>query len=155
MTTETQQLPEMVLNAPPEGFRYDKKKDGWKLESDCGPVVGEPTLYLEEFLCEGESYVKGDVMVARAKEMPGLPAGQMHAERLLEQADQIPVEWRKFVLVFTDTVWLRPFGLRFVAFLYWDGGGWCLRFGWLGGDFRSDYRVVRLRPDAEGGGESK
>ena len=147
-------IPEVVLKAPPEGFRHDKTKDGWKLESDIGPVVGEPTLFLEEFLREGESYVKGDVMVTRSKEMSGGPTGQSHAERLLEQADQIPVEWRQFVLVFTDTVWVYPYGSRFVAYLFWFGKRWFLYFFWLGCDFNSFFRVVRLRL-ATGSGEEK
>jgi len=74
MTTGTQQLPEMVLNVPPEGFRYDKTKDGWKLVEDVGAVIGEPTLRLDEFLRGGEPYVKGDAMLARAKEMGALLA---------------------------------------------------------------------------------
>ena len=138
-------LPEMVLNAPPKGFRHDKTKDGWKLESDCGPVVGEPTLTFKEFLREGESCVSGDVMLARAEKMPGGPTGQSHAERMLEQQDRIPVECRGKVLVFTGTVWVRPRGDRFVACLCWDGERWCLNFGWLGSGWSSRCRVVRLR----------
>jgi len=154
MTTGTQQLPKMVLKAPPEGFRHDKTKNGWKLESDCGPVVGEPTLTFEEFLREGELSVPGEVILARAKEMPGAPAGQSHAERMLDQQDRIPVELRGKTLIF-ETVWVCPSGDRHVVVLSWRGRRWCLYFYWPGRDFGSSCRVVRLGPDTEGDGASK
>jgi len=144
MTTGTQQLPEMVLTTPPAGFRFDKTKEGWELVEDVGAVIGEPTLRLDEFLREGEPYVKGDAMLARAKEMGGL-AGQLHAERMLDQQDQISVEWRGKVLVFAGTVWRDPHGRLDVAYLSWYGNGWRLHFGWLAGVFDDSYRLVRLR----------
>jgi len=145
MTTEIKQLPEMVLEAPKGGFKYDKTKDGWKLEKDCGPVVGEPSLFLAEFLREGENCVSGDIMVARAQEMEGSGTGQFLAERMLEQADRIPVEWRQYYLVFTETVWVVPRGVRCVPYLRWGGRQWCLYWYYLADGWGSYFRVVRLR----------
>jgi hypothetical protein len=87
--------------------------------------------------------------------MTGGPTGQSHAERLLDQQDQIPVEWRGKVLVFAGTVWRDPIGILYVPCLYWCGDQWFLDFGWLVDVWCDDSRLVRLRPGTEGAGASK
>lgn len=139
-------LPTMVLPKPVEGFRFDKTKDGWELVEDT-PLEGEPTLILDTFLREGESSVVGHTMLERAKEGAeerGARAGQLHAERMLEHQEKIPVEWRKFYLVFTGTVWRDSDGDLFVPCLYWDVGKWHLRWFCLGPDWGGFARLVRL-----------
>ena len=141
-----QQLPTMVLK-PPSSFRYDKTKDGWTLVEDI-PLTGEPTLSLSGFLEEGESSVLGELMLERGKanaEELGPLAGQHHAEALLDQQDQIPVEWRGYYLVCPGTVWQDSDGIRKVAYLSWNGERWKLYFSWLGhGRWVADDRLVRL-----------
>jgi len=137
----------MVLK-PPSGFRYDKTKDGWVLVEDV-LLTGEPTLSLSGFLEEGESSVLGEVMLERGKANKagelGPLAGQHHAEALLDQQDQIPVEWRGYYLVCPGTVWRVSGGYRRVAYLYWYGRQWKLDFCWLGNDYWSaDDRLVCL-----------
>jgi len=147
MATETQQLPTMLLQKPPSGLRFNMTKDGWVAE-DVDAIVGEPTLCLDEVLREGESYVKGDVMLERAREMGDL-AGQLHAMRLRDQHYRIPVEWRGKILVFAGTVRPGPIVGLSVACLGWLGGRWCFYFRWIGDGFNDYHRVVRLRPDTK------
>lgn len=135
-------LPTMVLKQPSAGFKHNSE---WETTEDVGPVVGEPTLELDEFLKDDESYVVGTTMVERAKAQ-GRQAGQSHAERMLEQQDAIPVAWRKFVLVFAGTTRRNPYGYLYIACLVWDGSSqeWVLVFPWLGCDFDGRYRLVRF-----------
>ena len=134
-----------VVLKPLSEFRFDKRKDDWELVSNV-PLEGEPTLSLAEFLEEEDGgYVKGDVMLQRSKEMgEDGNAGQLHAERLLEQQDTIPEDWRQHILVFAKTVWRNPDGDLYVPYLFWDDDKWYLLFYWLDNDFHSDSRLVRL-----------
>lgn len=132
----------MVLKQPASGFKYHPE---WETVEDVGPVVGEPKLELAEFLKADESYVIGTEMVKRAKALGNL-AGQSHAERMLEQQDAIPVEWREYVLVFAGTIRRDSDGNLYVAYLGWLDGfqGWYLDFVWLDYDFSGSSRLVRL-----------
>ena len=133
-----------VTLKPPSGFKYDRNKAGWRLIENA-KLVGEPTLSLAPFLEKNESYIKGDVMMKRAKAMgEDGNAGQHHAERLLEHQGTIPEEWRKYVLVFTGTVWRGSSSRPVVPYLIWDDDWWCLRFIWLGFDFHPKCLLVRL-----------
>jgi len=126
------------------GFDHDMTKDGWKLLNDSGTKKGEFEPELGEFLKDKEGFVNGEEMMTRAQTM-GNCAGQRHAEAMLRDSSKIPEEWRKYVLVFTDTVWQGSDGSRRVAYLGWDGDRWCLCFYWLRRDFDQGYRLVRLR----------
>lgn len=136
-----EKMDKVVLSAP-TGFVYDKRKDGWKLLADV-PLGGEPTLELAEFLRDGESYVSGEIMLARAMEL-GQMAGQSHAERMLVLASKIPESWRAFVPVFPGTVWRDQDGDRFVPYFYRYGGRWFLLWHCLDGGWGRDDRLVRL-----------
>lgn len=137
-------LPVVTLR-PPSGLVNDRRKDGWELLEDA-PVIGEPTLELAEFLRDGEEYVRGDVMFARAVEL-GNRAGQQHAERLLAQQGDIPEEWRQYYLPFTGTKWRDSDGDLFVPYLGWDSDGrrWLLDWGRLGFDWGRSVRLVRCK----------
>lgn len=141
MIAKKQQLPTVALRAP-STFVYDKRKDDWELLENI-ELVGDPTLELVEFLKDKESFVPGDVMRERAKELGGL-TGQFHAERLLGGAESIPKEWRQFYLLFPGTVWRDSGGDLLVPYLRWDGDRWFLGWGWLDGVFYSSFRVLRL-----------
>lgn len=132
----------MVLSVPTD-FVDDKRMDGWKLLADV-PLVGEPALELAEFLRDGESYVKGEIMLLRATEL-GQMAGQRHAERMLGLVSKIPESWRDFVLVFPGTVWQGQNGNRtLVPYLYWYGFKLHLRWIGLDNDWLRNNRLVRL-----------
>ena len=104
---------------------------------------GEFEPFLVEFLAEKEPYVGGEEMVKRAKEKNAL-TGLRHAEAMLRNQEKIPVEWRKYCLVFTE-VWQFADGNRDVWCLYWDGEHWCLDYYWLSFSFISSYRLVGSR----------
>jgi hypothetical protein len=101
---------------------------------------GEFEPVLSEFLNPGEPYVGGEEMVKRATKQGAL-SGLRHAEAMLRQQEKIPVEWRKYCLVFPE-VWVLPDGSRRVWYLYWDGRQWVLYCYWLHDDFCSGYRLV-------------
>ena len=126
------------------GFDHDMRKNGWTLVSDSDAQDGEFTPELAEFLKNDDNYIGGEEMLKRATEL-GDCAGQRHAEAILRDSSKFPEESRKYVLVFTDTVWRGSDGCRRVACLCWRGGRWCLDFFWLGHGFYRDCRLVRLR----------
>ena len=125
-------------------FQYDKTKDGWKLLEDV-LFSGAFTLDIMEFLKSNESYVNGEVMKQRAKEL-NAHLGQKHAKYLLEHQELISKDWQgKYYLVFPGTVWRDRGGSRVVPYLYWRGGEWRLYFGWLRRVWDGDARLVRHR----------
>ncbi len=134
-----------VVSVP---FKHDKAKDGWTLLEDT-PFDGKQFVPdLVEFLKPGESYVSGEVMKQRAKEL-NAHLGQRHAEYLLDHQELILKEWRgNYFLVFPGTVWQDSDGDRSVPFLNWDGGRWYLDFYWLRYDWYDDFRLVRSREPA-------
>lgn len=136
-------LPTMVLpKLSVNGLQFDKINDGWKLIENV-TFEGEPKLQLDTCLQKDESYVVGRTMLERAKKMDDR-AGQLHAERMLEHQDKIPVEWRNFYLVFTGTIW-RVLYVRFcIPYLYWDDGEWQSGWFWSCDSFNNSYRLVRL-----------
>ncbi len=116
--------------------------DRW--ERDIPVTPGEIEIELGEFLKPKEEWVKGTVMDERTF-IAGSNLGLGHALEMYERRDEIPVELRKFVLVFTGTVLVRGHGGRYVAYLHWLGDQWYLGFRWLGRDFISRDRVLRSR----------
>ena len=125
------------------GFDRDMSAEGWKLESDVDVVEGRFELpELVEFLQEEESSIHGEEMLKRAKAKDCL-LGQRHAEAFLRNQEAIPEEYRKYYLVFPGTVWVDLGGDRFVPYLYWGGGRWCLGFSWLVLAFPRRVRLVR------------
>ncbi len=120
----------------------DRDMTGWECKE---PVKGEGEFELElkEFLRKGESYLGGEDMVKRAKEL-GVDSGLRHLEAVLREQDKIPVEMRQFCLVSTE-VWVGPNGDRDVWYLDWRGGRWVLFSYWLDNDFNSSCRLVSPR----------
>ncbi len=136
----------LIITVNPEkSFVRDMAKESnWKLLSDAEYKAGTTTYELAEFLKQGESYVKGDVMAGRAKEI-GADLGQKHAEFLLENQNLIPEDYRKFYLVFPGTIWRDSGGGRRVPYLGWNGKQWYLCFYWLDDDWLGNDRLLRPR----------
>ncbi|GEM_PF-2025190 len=124
----------------------NKTKDGWTLVEHCPRrITSVRDLELVSFLKQDENSVKGEEMVRRARVELDASYGQEDAEWLLGHQNEIPVEFQKYYLVFTGTIWRGSYGRRYVSYLFWDGEHWCLSFFWLGHDFFSGDRLVRPR----------
>ena len=124
--------------------KIERDMTGWKLLKAAPAEDGEFEPSIHEFLKKDDrGCCGGDEMVRRAKEK-GVLTGLRHAEAMLRNQERIPVEWRKFALVFAE-VWQCPDGSRDVWFLGWGGERWSLDYYWLSGDFGSDYRLVASR----------
>jgi len=130
----------VTLKAP-SIFGFDKSKDGWTLVENAA-CSGTETLELVAVLREDESFVDGDTLLERAREQ-GNRAGQLHAEQLLRQQDEM-AEWREYYLVFPGTIWRRPRGSLCVPYLVWGGERWWLGWRWLDYDWARDVRLVRF-----------
>ena len=97
---------------------------------------------LVEFMRDGEFSVPGEVMLARARKA-NASTGFREAEMFLANQEKIPASWRKFYLVFPEARVVD--GDRRLAYLYWDGGCWCLDRGLVAGDWDRRVRLVRRR----------
>ena len=128
-------------------FVRDMTKEGWTLLEDMREPwpISAGKLDLVPFLRDRESYTGGEEVVIRARGDLSANLGQCHAEYLLDHQDEIPEEFRKYVLVFTGTIWRDRGSGRGVPCLDWDGKRWCLRFRWLEGVFYSYSRLLRFR----------
>lgn len=126
-------------------FKYDKRKDGWRLLEDVSQTLTAAGFDLVPFLDGGEDYAKGDAIAARAVEL-GASLGQHDAEWLEENQHLISTEYRgKYYLVFPGTKWRDSGGDVCVPCLGWLGDRWVLVFSFLGHGFGSDDRLVRPR----------
>lgn len=122
----------------------ERNMEGWKLLESAPAEEGDFEPAIHEFLKEEDNgRCGGEEVVRRAKEK-GVLTGLRHAEAMLRNQERIPVEWRKFVLVFAE-VWRGPSGRRDAWCLFWDGGRWYLDYYWLGHDFNSGCRLVGSR----------
>lgn len=126
-------------------FTRDMRNEGWELMEDAPRrITSVKDLELVSFLKSGETLIKGEELVLRARGELNADYGQHDAEYLLEHQDEIPAEFRKYYLVFTKTIW-RGQDSRRVAFLSFVGERWYLLFYWLEDVCISDVRLVRPR----------
>jgi len=116
---------------------------GWTCVEPVKVAPGEFEVVIEDFLEEGEPYIGGEEMVSRAKNR-GIRTGLRHAEAMLREQEKIPVDQRKYVLIFPE-VWQDPRGYRGVFYLFWSGERWNLDFRWLGDNFLFSFRLVSSR----------
>ncbi|MBI4086346.1 MAG: hypothetical protein HY433_03870 [Candidatus Liptonbacteria bacterium] len=131
---------------PAESFLYDRRNDGLTLVEDVPRrITSVRDLELVPFLKKDENSVNGEEMVSRARIELDTNYGQHDAEWVFAHQHEIPVEFRKFYLVFTGTVWRGAGGSRIVVYLHRDGERWILNFDWLRDDFDSGDRLVRPR----------
>jgi len=106
-------------------------------------TVGGRVYEILSFLREGETSVRGDVMVSRAKEM-NAHLGKEDCKFLLAHQDEIPSALRgKIVFVFPD--WRDPGAREDVAGLDWGGDGWHRDWDWLDGGWRGSARLLRRK----------
>lgn len=107
-------------------------------------TLGDRTYELVPFLKEGESYIRGNTVVGRAKKL-NANLGQDDSQFILEHQDEIPRELQgKFYLVFAG---LRdPSDPESVAYLDWNGCSWYLRWSWFVSLWDEYVLLVRRRP---------
>ncbi|MFA5318475.1 MAG: hypothetical protein WC323_03315, partial [Patescibacteria group bacterium] len=106
-------------------------------------TVGGREYEILDFLQDGKSFVKSDVMVARAKKM-NANLGEEDACHILVYQHDIPAALQgKVVFVFTD--WRRPDDSGSVCYVYWGGGRWVRGWRWLDRAFGEDGRVLRRK----------
>ena len=94
-------LPAVTLPSPLVCVPW--KSDRLTLVVDV-PLIKERTLVLANLSEEGEKRLCGESLITRAADL-GILAGQAHAGCLLARPRIIPVEWRKFCLLFPGTRW--------------------------------------------------
>jgi len=125
-------------------FDRDMVKEGWRSpEKDHPDKDGEFTFELVDIF-DGKGFLSGSEFERLANTEKDI-GGQRTLEGMLRQANKIPVEYRKFCLVATETVWVDSSGHRRVPCPYWDGSRWCLSFRYLERVFSSYCRLVRPR----------
>ena len=137
-TAQTQQLPTMTVQP-----RSKLAPEDWEIVEDVPAPDGPFEIRLDKLLRDDESRLDGEAGLKRAREMGDL-VGESHTELILEQRDAIPTEYRAFGLIIAGTVRRDPSGYRCFLYLYWDGDRWHSYWSWLGYDFDSYSRVVRL-----------
>ena len=76
-----------------------------------------------------------------------ITASQVHAERMLQQQEDIPTEWEEFLLLFAGTTWCRADGASYIPYLYYgDDEEWHL--SWINirnsAEFPQPSRLVYL-----------
>ena len=140
-TNTASTIPGMVVK---QLFRFDKTENGWELVEN-NVLWGEPELIIDTFLQDSECYLVDDTMLELSKtvtEEKGPLAGQLYAELMLAQLDQIPVEWRRYRLVFVGTMWRDQDGQLWITCLEWNGVKW--RISWVDRIYDANRRAVRI-----------
>lgn len=123
-------------------FKNDKTEMGWKLLENVEINVTEPIKYIG-CLRKNESIISGQEIIRRAKQV-GNAAGQYHAESLLERQDDIPINMRKYYLLFTGTIWQTEPGYVVIPYLNCLVDRWFLMFTGLGPDFNKRSRSAHI-----------
>ena len=105
---------------------------GWTCEERVKVVNGvefEPVLH--DLSRPEDKYVFGQELVQRAL-CQGIRTGLCHAEAMLREQDKIPIEWRKYSLVFSEVWDISNRGLAAVYLCWCDdhwGKGWAFLVG--------------------------
>ncbi len=106
-------------------------------------TVGGVTYEVLSFLREGETSVRGDVMVERAKEMRA-NLGEEDGQRFLEHWQDIPpVLDGEVEFIFTD--WRKPDDREGVVCVRWFGDRWVQSWDWLDLGWVNSCRVLRRK----------
>jgi hypothetical protein len=148
-------LPTVELSVQPlsvqPSFINEMHTVGCALMENVPLESGNFTLELVDFLEEKHLCVSGERMLNRAKQYGNL-TGQLHAELLLSQQQNIPKKWRKYHLVFAGTFWYeRNIAHTNIPFLKYDDrdDSWSLHFFWFYKNesvhMDSNIRLVRIR----------
>ena len=131
-----------IISGLSADFDYDKRRNKWVLTSDSKVEKGYLKLEICDFVGEEHS-IDGYEMLNRVLVI-GNCAGQRHAELILRHSDMIPEDWKKYILIFPDTLWCDHNGYHLVPHLSCNNFGWYLNFYWLDLNCHRGHRLVRL-----------
>lgn len=121
-----------------------RQRYSWKLLEDVESNSYPFNPDIVEFLRPGESYVDGEVMKQRAKEL-NANLGQRDLEYLEDHQELIPKEWRnEYYLVAPGTVRRDCLGLQCVPCLTWLGNRWFFEFTNLESRWGGRVRLVTI-----------
>lgn len=144
-------LEEALTPGPKTSHNDDLVPRNLKIVKDVEPqltsVEDISKLELVELLKQEEEWINGEELVDRAEEL-NASLGWKDLKFLFEHPDQIPEDFRSYYLIFTGTLWRDGNGYRRIAYLFWVDGSWLVLFFWLGSDFNSDGRLLRLGEEA-------
>lgn len=130
---------------PSQIHAADLIPQGWMVVEDVAPSKFHvKELEFISFLNQGESSINCEVIRQRAVTLKA-NLGLVDGKRILAEQDKLPVELRDKYIVLPGTLLRAPDGLLRVAYLFWDGGRWCLSFRWLGCDWVGHVRLARRR----------
>ncbi len=122
-------------------------RDGAKQDFPEGDVDLAKLDYSACPVRDGEGYINGTTMMARAKEAKAIGSLGLAAELLKAQDEGkeiFPVASRgKHYFILPLTELQDGGGHGFVAYFRWSGERWVLVFAWLGSNFLSAGRFVR------------
>ncbi len=129
-------------------LRFDMRKYSWNLlEHQPRRITSVADFELIPFLKNGESYIRGEEMLRRARGQ-NVDLSQEDAEWLLDHQHEIPEEFRTYYLLFLGSVWQIRNRDCFIPYLHWGDGKWCLSWVWLGCGWGSEGCFLRLRKAA-------
>ena len=147
MGRDTNAFPSLLFASSliPEYTDAEGNTKKWEVLEDVQPSNFKISdLEMVTFLQGEETSIRGKVMRERAVSLKA-NLGLVDAKRLLDNQSEIPVEFRGKILVFTGTLLRDPDGSLFVACLSFDGGRWCLGFGWVGNVWDGCGRLLRCK----------
>ena len=98
---------------------------------------------VHDILRDGETSVIGHTMIKRTDEMSGDACGEDDGQYLLDNQQDIPSEFRKFVFVIQD--WRRPGDSDDVYCVCWRDDQWVRGWGCLGNHWGDSSRVLRRK----------
>lgn len=115
----------------------------------CEAPINIATLELIPCHKDGEKWISGEEMRARATDEKAYPGcsgfGQHQAEDILERAHELPEEFRKYAIVFADSLLVSDSGGRFFPCLLWRDDQWRLSWSSIAWRFNRHCRFPRLR----------
>lgn len=122
----------------------DQPNSEWKIVRDfaAGQFFLPSQLDLVSFLEKGEAYIGVVTLECRAGEM-GADLGQRHAQHILNNRDQIPEEWRQYILVFPGTAWRDSIMYHRIPCLAWQGKWWDMHFLYSSAQYDNRHRLLR------------
>jgi hypothetical protein len=116
---------------------------GWTIVHDSQAKERVFKAELVEILELGEDKIGGEEFLQQIDGAEDF-GGHRHAEAMVRQAEEIPEEWREYILVFTGTVWQTANGDRIIAGLRWHGDHWRLTFIWPKYNLGHEHRLIRV-----------